>query len=269
MPPTRGGDSLTTCLAGPQCQDPYAPRYLPLCEACLDAAERDVRALVYDYADLEQRIPRADTGGEPISGTREPVLPLDLGILGMQRAIWLQVTAGEAIVRDIAGLPSSASEVREGFAVQRAVQILAPRLRLLANADSDLTSGAAIILELTRLHAAVRARLGLNRLVHELAGQCPDCRARGLRRDDGSDTVHCTGCAFRCAWDDYRRCAIDWIRHGDDDWLPPARAAEVAAVSVATLRVWRARGRLSGRRHSGGWLYRHGDLVALKASDQA
>jgi hypothetical protein len=49
-----------------------------------------------------------------------------------------------------------------------------------------------------------------------------------------------------------------------DDWLTPAEAAELAAVSTATLRTWRHRGRLTGRQGDDGtWLYLAHAVLAL------
>lgn len=59
--------------------------------------------------------------------------------------------------------------------------------------------------------------------------------------------------------------------HDLDDWVPPSDAAEIAAVGEATLRQWRLRRRIAGRRGRGPdgrlrWEYRVGDLLALSTS---
>lgn len=51
--------------------------------------------------------------------------------------------------------------------------------------------------------------------------------------------------------------------HDLDDWVGPADAAQLAAVDPATLRVWRHRGRLTGRRTHSGWEYRVRDVLEL------
>lgn len=49
-----------------------------------------------------------------------------------------------------------------------------------------------------------------------------------------------------------------------DDWLTPAEAAELGGVDTATVRMWRARGRLTGCRNANGdWRYRARDVIAL------
>lgn len=51
--------------------------------------------------------------------------------------------------------------------------------------------------------------------------------------------------------------------HDLDDWIGPADAADLAAVDTAQLRVWRHRGRLTGRKVNGRWEYRVRDVLAL------
>lgn len=55
------------------------------------------------------------------------------------------------------------------------------------------------------------------------------------------------------------------LRYDLDDWLSPADAADIAALSVASLRKMRGRGRLVGKRTAEGWRYRARDVLALAA----
>lgn len=49
-----------------------------------------------------------------------------------------------------------------------------------------------------------------------------------------------------------------------DDWLTPGQAAELGGVDTATVRMWRARGRLRGHRDAAGhWIYLARDVIAL------
>lgn len=50
-----------------------------------------------------------------------------------------------------------------------------------------------------------------------------------------------------------------------NDMLSPSEAADVAAVGVATIRQWRARGLLTGTHASDGWRYRARDVLAVVA----
>ena len=54
--------------------------------------------------------------------------------------------------------------------------------------------------------------------------------------------------------------------HRMDDWVPPRVAAELAAVELATLREWRRRGRLTGRKRDGRWEYQVRDVLALSTA---
>lgn len=252
-----------------------------LCDPCLEVARRDLAALVFDYADLEQRIPKISGRAEHVSGTRDPAIPIDTGIEALQRAIWLTLTTWEEILRDAAGLSVVDEAVRDGFAVQRAVRIIEPRLRLLAGLPAaavmplgpdgppSVMTGAEAILALSRLHGVARSVLGLTRLTHELAGPCPQCHLQALRRDDGAEDIYCANCAHRGIWDDYLRSAPAMVEariatYGVDDWLPLHEAAEVAGCQANILKLWRNRGRITGRQVGRVWHYRAGDLLALK-----
>lgn len=48
-----------------------------------------------------------------------------------------------------------------------------------------------------------------------------------------------------------------------DDWLTVTQACDLAAVKPATLRQWRARGRLSGELVDGEWMYLARDILAV------
>jgi hypothetical protein len=54
------------------------------------------------------------------------------------------------------------------------------------------------------------------------------------------------------------------LRYGLDDWLTPAEAADVSAVSVAAIRKARHDGRLAGRRTADGWRYQARDVLRLR-----
>lgn len=227
--------TTTRCAAEDRCCEYDRRAKVPawaedgLCRACLEAAARDVRALVYDYVDLEQAIVGTKRGGEPISGTREQTLLISASVESLQRAIWLVTTTWEEVVRDHDGLPGVRPWVRDGFAVQRAVTCLEPRLPLLAgigptavmpfgpdSAPAELT-GAGGIIGMMALHAAARSALGLTKLTHEMPGECFECGMTTLRRDNGSETVYCAYCGARQTWDDYRRyveLALAWQKAG-------------------------------------------------------
>jgi hypothetical protein len=128
------------CAAADRCVDrrseePGLAEDGPLCEGCLSAGEWAVNALVRDYADLEQHLPPSLGvwgDGQPASRDDHPV-PLNLAVEELQRVIWWVLTTWEEVVREREKLSDSVTRgVRAGWAVQAAVQILQPRVRLLA-----------------------------------------------------------------------------------------------------------------------------------------
>ena len=215
------------CYAGTRCAAYDRARELPaplpdpgtpLCPGCLHAAERDIRALPSDYATLEQWLPRplsVWSDGQPKRGKGEQPLPLREHILVLQRHIWWVLTAWEPVVRELDHLsdPPTAG-VREGWAVQQAANVIAPRLHRLArvgpvdmadyppvddSAESAIVwgphrpaatrtpdreheaivhttpTGADGILHLRRLHSLATATTGLSQRVRHLPGFCPAC----------------------------------------------------------------------------------------------
>lgn len=187
-----------------------------LCQLCLEVAERDVRALVLDYRDLEQHLPPSlgvwQFGSR---GGADSPLPLRSSVLDLQIDIWWLTTAWCDVVREADRLSDAPSHVRSGWAVQDAVKILAPRLRLLAEVESatmwdyptstpgDRCSevpGWRGVLDLAQLHQRARRALGLTapRKEHCAGVPCrnPDCDLKLLYRVPGTDEVQCDGCGL-------------------------------------------------------------------------
>jgi hypothetical protein len=104
------------CAAGPACRnvDPDTHKRTPgkaewhrLCEACLDAGTRAVRALPLDWRDVEQLLPPSlGVWGDGQPGRGEPPAPIRLDVEALQRAVWWLLTAWEEIVRDVEQLPA-------------------------------------------------------------------------------------------------------------------------------------------------------------------
>lgn len=209
------------CLAADEHGHPADDR-LPLCFHCLEAAERDVRALVLDYRDLEQHLPRGTSRpGDGMPHTRhvDAALPIDEDVLDLQRLIWWVVTAWEEVVRDAAGLPPVADWAkrrRDGPAVVEAVRVLAPRLDVLCRVETaemwgypgsvgtTTLAGWEGVLDLADLHRRARGALGLGRDEGELivGVACPRCEIRSkLHRS--VDGVTCAGCKVRLETAEY------------------------------------------------------------------
>jgi hypothetical protein len=106
--------------------------------------------------------------------------------------------------------------------VQRAAQIITPRVRRLAEVpDQDLWSyppdegwsvvpGWQGVVDLAKLHGRARAKLGITQLERELPGSCPECGKgsftdRVLRVGNGKDTVYCVRCDHRRPYGEYER----------------------------------------------------------------
>lgn len=195
----------------------------------LDLAWSDIRGLIRDYADLENVM--ADLGGrlERVSGTQEPRVNLALGAEALQRDIWRTTTTWEEVLIDHCGLPPPPTgPVRDGWAVQRAVHIILPRLRILSSIGPTAVfpqgheeapeniSGQEAILIMQALHRRVGWAIGLRHLVHELRGLCGACKIEGgLRREDGSEAVYCALCGVKSTWDDYQRECLAMVKaHG-------------------------------------------------------
>lgn len=112
-----------------------------LCFHCLESAERDVRALVLDYRDLEQHlVPSLGQRGSGLPTGRGglPPLPIAEHVLDLQMDIFWLVDAWDAVVRDIDRLSDKPTRTRAGWAVQQSVSILAPRLDRLAGATGTM-----------------------------------------------------------------------------------------------------------------------------------
>lgn len=190
-----------------------------LCAECRIVAARDIWALKLDYRDLEQWLPRGGgAGGQRVAGTVDPPTPLRLTVDELQRDIAWTLGVWEPVVRELAGLaPERTIGVRQGWAVSTAVDVIAPRVRLLANVpltwgyadglDAGLVErdGLHAIASLRLLHRRARAMLGLSRLVVRLPGECSGCGAVALEREGGSDSVICGHCRRRWSEDEYRR----------------------------------------------------------------
>lgn len=218
---------MSGCAAGERCvaydratRTPGLAERSPLCPACVDAAGRDIGRLSWDYLDLAQRLPGgsgASLTGR-ISGTPDAMSPLELEVDALMAEIHWTLTVWEPPVREAARLPPERTHgVRDGWAVRAAVNVIGPRVDVLAalpptwgfadglDAGPVLRDGLHAVASLCRLHRRSRVALGLTRLTHVLPGDCSGCGAAALRRDDGSDTVWCALCHRSWTYDDYRR----------------------------------------------------------------
>lgn len=246
LPPRPGKPDGSVCREwDPVAEQPGWASGGPLCDTELRVAERDTRALLWDYLDLEQALPRSLSqamDGQP-SGKPGPPVPLALAPDVLQAEIVHVLTTWEEQVRArcrLSPLPTYGraapwhttdsnrpplARVRGGAAVQRATTILAPRIDALAriepvtvfragtDGDAEDVAGWEAVLHLSRLHARARSLLGRTHRTEHLPGDCSHCGAADLRRDEprfaaDSTPVYCGGCATSWTREEYDRYVL-------------------------------------------------------------
>lgn len=195
----------------------------PLCRACLEAAARDTRALLYDYLDLaqlhepamSQAINEKTSGGSHESPTllADHVEALQAEIVHVL-SMWeyeLRVTGRLSDPNTFAPLWKRAVydhinlvkhdpflyKARTGTVVQRAVAIIAPRLDKLATLKLTLVCPTGIedvpvfmfgwqaVHQLQALHGRARGALGRTTRRFWIPGECWTCGARPTAGEDG------------------------------------------------------------------------------------
>lgn len=218
------------CLAGERCRERDrstnrpAESTEPLCTACIRVAARSVGLLVYDYRDLDALIPRpvsrwvSDRPGS--SSTARPA-PIREDVDELQREIvWVAGLWHEVLADRLQLAPPPTGRRRPGHVVQRAVEVIRPRVRTLASVgpvevldyphrpEVATVTGAEALLHLDQLHQRARSTLGLTRTVTRLPGECSGCLRADLRQDEPTYagqpvTVYCGSCARTWTREDY------------------------------------------------------------------
>jgi hypothetical protein len=190
---------------------------------------------VWTYGDLEQlQLPSLGNRGDGQPGASdEHRTPLNLAAEALQAEIHRVLTTWEDVVRERERLSDSVtSQVRAGWAVQAAAQILRPRVRLLARigpvtlvdypeVDDDQAHrlGSLVysevpgwrgVLDFARLHRRAQHQLGLTAVRPETCDgvPCRSCDLKALFREPGEDSVRCGGCGDRYTAGQYR----DWVK---------------------------------------------------------
>lgn len=195
----------------------------PFCGDCLPVAERDIRSLTYDYLDLAQlhQASLSQALHEHVGGTAESPLLIAGHVEALQAEMLHVLTTWETEVRVAARLSDPAenpvpiaswhttltlrppaAKVRDGAAVQRAVNVLMPRVRLLsmlpptavcrtgAEDPPDDVAGWEAVQHLQSLHGTARSILGRTQRTMHLPGECPQA-------DAADEKDRCTGQLFR------------------------------------------------------------------------
>jgi hypothetical protein len=221
----------------------YVPARDPMCDTCLNAAEPDVRALVVAYLDLAQlQAPSLSQAldTQPGGSVESPML-LRGAPEALQAEIVHVLTTWEAEVRARARLSDPPAEALPGAAVQRAVTILAPRLRLLARIeptavyptgcedDPQDVAGWEAVHHLQQLRRRARGMLGWTHRTFWVPGACPNvkCGRHDLYRAEPRDahddpSVTCDHCGTWRSYGEYEAYVAGLV------W--PGREATTAAA---------------------------------------
>lgn len=194
-----------------------------LCDACLNAARPDIQGLVYDYVDLAQlhapamsQAPSEHTSG---GGTEAPI-PLAVHVDELQAEIVHALSTWEYEIRVACRLHDPGTfaplwrstvydhfqlgtrnpvthRARAGSVVQRAVNVLLPRLDRLAALPATVVCPGGIedepvemhgweaVQHLQALHGRARGFLGRTTRKFWIPGECWTCDARPVPGSDG------------------------------------------------------------------------------------
>lgn len=199
-----------------------------LCFACQDAAAGVLHALLYDYVDLTQLLPKADVrnDGKIFRPKPESSPPISLEAWWLRADIAFFVGVVTKVLRGHLGIPAPYRRmpVREGFGMQEDTTWLARHVRDLAKmparpavyfdaADGQPEqpaelSGLDIIEHLGMLHRKARRTCGTAPAVVSVPGWCPACTAVALKRhDDDTSKLWCAACRHKLSDVDYAQMA--------------------------------------------------------------
>jgi hypothetical protein len=191
------------------------PTDQPLCQACLDAAERDTRSLVYDYLDLAQlhEASMSQAITEKTGGSKEKQMLLVGHVEALQAEIVHVLSTWEYELRVVCRLVNPHTfaplwrktmkrepglhKARAGTIVQRAVATIAPRLERLSKLPATLVCPGGIedepvdmfgweaVLQVAGLHGRCKSILGRTTRTFWIPGECWACQARPKLGEDG------------------------------------------------------------------------------------
>lgn len=195
----------------------------PLCQGCRDQLRGDLNLLRYDYVDLTQLIPSADTRNEIGKIYRpkpESKPPINTAVYNLRAQIawFVAILAGEIRRHLGAGDLRTDLPVREGYALDHNVRWLAERVDDIAAMpatdgyfDASMwekvqLDGPAMVGQIRALHRSARRMCGTDPRCVTLPGFCPDCNTPSLRRyDDNVDKIWCVRCKLQMDAAEYGR----------------------------------------------------------------
>ncbi len=202
------------CYAGDDCRqrtrqhpDPGQREHGSLmCDSCVQAADRALVRLVYDYRDLENTLPRSIShwfDGQPAAGRSYPT-PLNESVDELQRTMVALAQHAHRVAAQLDGLSEPPRSCRPGFALQRSIEVVLPRVRLLARDRRGVDN----LVGLTMVHQKARVILGLNHRKTRMPGDCSGCMATHLLQDEprfAGDplVVYCGSCGRTWSREEY------------------------------------------------------------------
>lgn len=281
MPPSRNhlprmpGASVSDhrCLS-PQCRfakvetiDGQPQKVLPqtekpdsLCDGCISSIERFIEEATKTWDSLQEALgDRSMRGGEKVSGTKSPPIPIDVEVDAAKEALteWLVVAA--ARVAETMNVddpqPKSRTDVEQRRIVDACSRLITPNIdRLLDSPPDSVTvwrktgesltyvdmAGTDIGLELDKVNTRIRRILGTTTPKQWLTLYCPDCDTKTLYRTvdvrgDGNvrDEIACATCPLKWPYERYQQLCL--IIAQEDEMQ---RAELEQQLADERLRAW-------------------------------
>lgn len=229
-----------------------------VCGGCSARGERDLRDLRRLAADLLAiaRDP-SRSAGEPVSGSREKPLVLQVGIwsfVGLPSPGTIHVDTLEDALCQVGEVPLADALHTEARAIADDLGVTVPKVR--RQADADHATDTFVRFLLSQHHRAVELPWAdeylnavhhlwsLSRtyaqdwpLVHKLPAPCPYCWTLTLRRDNGASFVYCDdhhgGCGRRWTEADYTRLVLILVTEAKEQgWASQSEAASEGSGST-------------------------------------
>lgn len=163
----------------------------PLCQHHRDRVHTTLRGLPRTYVETNLAlVPGSSMGGEHVTTTKTPPLPLNSRARELQQDTLHVLTIAEAMLRTHHGWAPAPRRGREGPTLQAAAQLLAQHLDTVLALEHGPDFAQAIL----DLRRRAEALLGSTAPPVKLWTPCPACGCLGLRRRAGSEDADCTAC---------------------------------------------------------------------------
>jgi hypothetical protein len=246
-------DDMRPCARGVHCADRQividdgrrivepAWTYRPFCDLDRQRLITCIEAIPGQYVDLYRKLLPSGSGGQRVSGSRTPPIPMVLNVEALMREVVHVVCSWAEVVGHVANLSSTDGPRRAGTALSEASKALAIHVdALLALGSWSVTrymdihkaadlpadtigwvhphagyveaivdlDGPAAALELLDLHAKCRSVLGLTKKREILTIPCHGCGHAALHREETSqgmeDGATCGNCRTEYTGDQWK-----------------------------------------------------------------